>query len=59
MTLKDPQYIGDGVYVGHDGYHIWLYANHHETPTDKVALEPAVYEQLVAYVENLKERVNG
>jgi hypothetical protein len=54
--MEDQEYIGDGVYVGHDGWHIWLYANHRETPTDKVALEPQVYQRLVDYVEALKKR---
>lgn len=57
--LKDPEYIGDGVYVGHDGFAIWLYANDHQNPTDRVALEPDVYEALVAYVERLKSRRQG
>jgi hypothetical protein len=54
--MKDQEYIGDGVYVGHDGWHIWLYANHHENPTDKIALEPEVYERLLAWVEKLSKQ---
>lgn len=62
-TLRDPEYIGDGVYVGHDGYNIWLYASHkerwvwcHEYPTDKIALEPSVYDALVEYQARQKLR---
>lgn len=39
-------YIGDGVYAGFDGYGVWLHANDHRTPTDKVYLEPDVLEAL-------------
>jgi hypothetical protein len=38
--LKD--YLGDGVYALFDGYGIWLHANDHLTPTDRIYLEPEV-----------------
>ena len=48
------EYLGDGVYVSHDGFQIWLRVARlggvHE-----VALEPEVYTKLVAYVGRLKE----
>lgn len=53
MPLQNPEYIGDGVYVGHDGYQLWLYANHHETPTDKIALTQEVYAALLVYVDKM------
>ena len=44
-------YLGDGVYASFDGYQIWLAANH---PANKVvALEPAVFSNLVVYKDNL------
>ena len=47
--IPEPAYIGDGVYVSYDGYHIWLAANHH---TNKViALEPAVILELIKYIK--------
>lgn len=52
--MKDQDYLGDGVYVGHDGYQLWLYANHHEHPTDRIALEPSVLEALIRYAERIK-----
>lgn len=39
-------YIGDGVYAIFDGYGIWLHANSHDSPTDKIYLEPQVLEAL-------------
>lgn len=48
--VKRPaSYLGDGVYAIFDGYGIWLHANHHEHPTDKVYLEPEVLESLVKF----------
>ena len=51
---KDGKYLGDGVYASHDGYHIWLAANHHENKV--IALEPAVLARLLDYVKSLKQR---
>jgi hypothetical protein len=39
-------YLGDGVYAIFDGYGIWLHANDHENPTDRVYLEPSVLSAL-------------
>jgi len=44
-------YIGDGVYVSFDGYHIWLAANHPSNKT--VALEPPVFERLIEYAQRI------
>ena len=49
-------YLGDGLYVSFDGYQLALKANHHEYPTDIVYLEPQVWENLVKFVERLKEK---
>ena len=48
-------YLGDGLYVKWDNGGLWLMANHHETPTDKVFLEPEVYEALLRFVEDIKK----
>ena len=42
-------YLGDGVYAIFDGFGIWLHANDHKDPTDKIYLEPAVLEALVRF----------
>jgi hypothetical protein len=43
-------YIGDGVYVSYDqAGGIWLKANDHRCPTDKIYLEPAVFHALVEF----------
>jgi len=51
MITADTQYIGDGVYVGHDHYQLWLAANHHENMT--VALNRETFESLVDYAAKL------
>ena len=42
MTEETSRYIGDGVYAGFDGMGIWLHANSHDHPTDRIYLEPEV-----------------
>lgn len=43
MNVK---YLGDGVYARLDGYGVWLLANSHDNPTDKIYLEPRVLDAL-------------
>lgn len=57
MNEQNSRYIGDGVYAGFDGFGIWLYANSHYEPTDRIYLEPQVYHQLVKFVDDLKNDV--
>ncbi len=54
--FADPTYLGDGVYAGHDGYQIWLHANSHDQPTDRIALEPAVMAALIRYAKHLRDK---
>ena len=54
MTMKREgdvvwEHLGDGVYAGYDGYGIWLHANDHKAPTDRIYLEPEVFEALVRF----------
>lgn len=52
--LHDRDYLGDGVYVGHDGYHIVLWL---ESPgafgPGAIALEPEALRALHRYVERI------
>lgn len=47
-------HLGDGVYAIWDGFGVWLYANSHINPTDKVYLEPEVFEGLKQFIEKNK-----
>jgi len=58
-AIIKQRYIGDGVYVLFDGYGIWLHANSHDHPTDKIYLEPDVLNSLIKFVDELKEKANG
>jgi hypothetical protein len=53
-----PEYIGDGVYVEHDGYRFILKVNDYDNPSDIVALEPEVFANLIKYAEKLKATNN-
>ena len=44
-------YLGDGVYAIFDGYGIWLHANDHLNPTDRIYLEPEVFKALGRFDE--------
>ena len=50
----EKHYLGDAVYVGHDGYQLWLTTNDGIRETQRIALEPAVYAALVRYVRDLE-----
>lgn len=43
----DHTHLGDGAYASHDGYQIWLAANHHENRV--VALDAGAIAALVEY----------
>ena len=50
-------YLGDGVYASFDGYYVWLAANDHHNKV--VALEPAVIENLIQYVDSINKARRG
>ena len=50
MDKQDMDYLGDGVYAGHDGYQVWLTTGSHMN-AELVALEPAVLQALVRYAK--------
>ena len=51
MTEQNSTYIGDGVYMGFDGFRFWLHANSHDLPTDKIYLEPQVLFSLINFAK--------
>jgi len=51
------EYLGDGVYAIFDGYGIWLHANDHENPTDRIYLESPVYDALVRFDQRVRDFV--
>ena len=53
--MIEPDYIGDGVYVSFDGYHIWLKTQREEGEWHTIALEPSVLEALNRYAKRIVE----
>ena len=51
MQTRDTTHLGDGAYAGHDGYQLWLGANHHENMS--VALDPGAFAALVRYADRV------
>lgn len=48
-TKCPATYLGDGVYAIFDGYGVWLHANDHKDPTDRIYLEPQVMQALIRF----------
>lgn len=46
--LKNPQYVGDGVYAWWDGWQVWLCVDHHANDP-VVALELSVVHNIIKY----------
>ncbi len=42
-------YLGDGVYAIQEPYGFWLHANDHQYPTDKIYIEPEVFDALIKF----------
>ena len=49
-------YLGDGLYAKYDGLGIWLMANDHKEPTDKVYLEPSVHQAFLRFIKDLRRQ---
>lgn len=50
------EYLGDGVYVAFDGFGVWLHANSHSHPTDRIYLEPSVWKALKGFIDRRTHR---
>lgn len=51
---RPASYLGDGVYAIFDGFGIWLHANSHSEPTDRIYLEPNVLQGLIIFEKESK-----
>lgn len=54
-SLKDKRYLGDGVYAGTDGYHVWIWTKR-ENGLHAIALEDTVMRALQRYGADLERR---
>lgn len=50
--LSDEHYLGDGVYVGHDDFYVWLWTER-DGHVHKIALDPAVLIALNIYLTDV------
>ena len=55
-SLQDTSYLGDGAYVGHDGFQIWLVTHDGYSTTNAVAVDFVAADDLVNYIKHLKEK---
>ena len=55
IPREHMDYLGDGVYALFDGYGIWLHANSHDQPTDRVYLEPEILSALNRFADRMKK----
>jgi len=56
----NKEYLGDGVYVYHDEWGgIWLTTENGIETTNKIYLEPSVYNHLDEYAKRLQKRMKG
>lgn len=56
---QPKEYLGDGVYAIHDGMGIWLHANDHLNPTDRVYLESSVLKALNNFSDKCDEKIRN
>ena len=56
LDLSNVIYLGDGVYIGNDGFQFWLYTSNGDTMTNRIALPPEVLTNLLDYIEENTER---
>jgi len=57
MAKLPREYLGDGLYVEFDGYHVWLITSNGIQDIDRVALDPTVLRNFFEYIDRLKEKV--
>jgi hypothetical protein len=51
-ALANADYLGDGLYVGHDGHQMWLWTER-DGILHYVAIEPAIWLRLLQWVVRL------
>ena len=58
LNLRSITYLGDAVYATFDGYQIWLLTTNGIEITNKVALEPYVWQKLMHYKADLLQQIS-
>lgn len=58
MTKSEKAYLGDGVYMDFDGYHIVLTTNNGREDTNTVYLEPEVLDNMLRMLKTMEQKWN-
>ena len=58
-TQHDKEYLGDGVYLSHDGFQIWLTSEDGISVLNEIAIEPHLIDRLVAYRDGLIKKYSN
>lgn len=53
MASERKEYLGDAVYASFDGFYIWLETSSGIAVTNRIALEPEVFRNLLDYERKL------
>ena len=48
--FQDKAYLGDSVYIEHDGYALRLSTNNGNGPDNAITIEPEVFDALMQYI---------
>jgi hypothetical protein len=56
ISLRDREYLGDAVYVGHDGFNVWLTTEDGVSITNQIALDPEVWKRLLKWRQTIDRR---
>ena len=57
--MSNKRYLGDGAYVDFDGFALWLTAEDGSRVTDRICLEPEVWQALLNYVQSLSAAITA
>jgi hypothetical protein len=58
-SIREPVYLGDGLYAEFDGWQVRLYAHNGISSTNQVFLEPDVLVAFERYLLKLKEALRA
>lgn len=53
MAFPEPRYLGDGVYVSYDGYHVNIAVNDHNNHA--VSLDPGVLQSFLKFSNEIQK----
>lgn len=48
-ALDNPEYLGDGVFIGNDGQQVWIWISDGQSHTRPIALDPSMPSRIVEH----------